>query len=467
MPRSCPVLRPAGGAPRRTLALAVCGIAALILASCGGDDAESASAQRPLSATAERIREDGFATLSSRIAVEFDGELHLALDGRELIEAVSLRSAAGPGPFRPANILVRSVAVSKADGRTLIVETPDLVGNGAELRIRREALAKGGEGSVAVRVTADLSPTEVPFASLPLVPTNPDLFSTGATAVVTPSDRDNAAMRKALAEHLDVRGSAGETSTRALKAYDETPASVTSPKLAAALAALVGTFAEDALADLFTSSNCTGQPVARIAFETPPGSPALAARVTYTDSGARIISVNPAFEGEAFQLLAPILAHESIHCDRADSLTEEVAATAFDAFLFMHFLAAEPELAASSSRLARNYAIDALALLNSGLVVPETVGVLPSPGDFPVLQGSDAPYRSFAQYVVAAYNEITDVGSPTEPLAVAYAGALAGIVGAQPQDPFDLEYLDALLGLTLPLEVRDVAVDALGLAFTP
>jgi hypothetical protein len=191
------------------------------------------------------------------------------------------------------------------------------------------------------------------------------------------------------------------------------------------------------------------------------------ARVTHTDTGARIISLNPRLEGEVFQLLAPILAHEAIHCDEEDSLAEEVVATAFDAFLYLHYVAAEPSLAQEPTQLAHNYNSDALAMLNSGSVVPETVGILASPGNFTVLQGSDAPYRSFAEYVVAAYGDLPAPVSPSEELALAYAANLAAIHDAEPRDPFDLDYLDALLGLTLPVPAMASATGALGLDFIP
>jgi len=460
---------PALPASRLVRFSSVCAIAAsAIIAACGGDEGEpSTSAPRPLSAVAERIRDDGLATLQSRVLVEFPEKVTLALDGAELIEAVSIQTV-GSGQFRPDDVLVRSVTVSRADATQMIIETSELVSDGAELRIHRSALAAGAEGSVAIKVDADLSPFEVPYASLPLIPSDPTLFTGGSRAPLLTTDRDRETMRSQLAEHLDERGSDADVRGRALAAFDAMPADiVTSPKLAASLASLVGTFAEPALNNLFSADNCTGQPVARVAFEPPPDAPALVARVTFTDSGARVISVNPDLEGEVFQLLAPVLAHEAIHCDLEDSLAEEIAATAFDAFLYLHFLAAEPWLATEPTVLARNYNNDALAMINSGSALPESVGLFESPGAFPVLQGSDATYGSFAEYVVAAYAEVDTVLSPTEDLAIAYTANLAAIHDAQPQDPFNLDYLDLLLGLTIPLPVFYAAIDALALEFEP
>lgn len=461
------VPHPAFHAPTLARLATVCAIAtATFIAACGGDS-EPADVARPLTATAERIREDGLATLESRITVEFPEVVTLALDGAALIEAVTVRSV-GSGEFRPEDILVRSVTVSREDPQILLIETSALVGAGAELRIHRSALASGGEGSVSIKVTADLSPFDVPYASFPLVPADPTLFTGGSRAPLLTTDRDRETMREQLEDHLTARGSDDDVSARALAAFDAMPPEVvTSPKLAAALSALVGTFAEPALDNLLTDQNCTGEPVARIAFEPPPDAPDLVARVTFTDTGARVISVNPDLEGEVFQLLVPVLAHEALHCDEEDSLVEEIAATGFDAFLYLHLLAAEPWLAIEPTTLGRNYNSDALAMINSGSALPESVGLFESPGGFTVLQGSDALFLSFAEYVAAAYAQITEVYSPTEGLAVAYAANLAAIHGTEPLDPFNLDYLDLLLGLTIPTPVFYAAIDALLLEFNP
>ena len=198
-------------------------------------------------------------------------------------------------------------------------------------------------------------------------------------AGTTDADRDATVQREALEFHLNQRQVDPQTYLDALAIYDAMPVDiVTSPKLRAALAALTGTFAEPALESLLTGENCTGLPAARIAFETPPGGPELIARVTYLGTGARVISVNPFAEGERIEHLMPILAHEAVHCDGLDGRAEELAATAFDGLLYLNLVAAEPELARTKTRVARELNIDAVALINSGGLLPESIGVCPS-----------------------------------------------------------------------------------------
>lgn len=159
----------------------------------------------------------------------------------------------------------------------------------------------------------------------------------------------------------------------------------------------------------------------------------------------------------------PILAHEAIHCDAEDSRSEEVAATAFDAFLYLQLAAAIPEIVNAGTRLSRELNVDAIALINSGRRLPESVGILPSPGVPRVLPDSTVPYASFAELVAAAYPGIDQPQSVSEPLAEAYVGRLATLAGMQPGQPFNVRYLDELLGRALDLPALGKAIDAFGL----
>ena len=51
-------------------------------------------------------------------------------------------------------------------------------------------------------------------------------------------------------------------------------------------------------------------------------------------------------------------------------------ASAIDVYLYIHLLISQPELVRDPSPLARNFNIEALAMLNSGRAVPESLGIL-------------------------------------------------------------------------------------------
>jgi hypothetical protein len=212
-----------------------------------------------------------------------------------------------------------------------------------------------------------------------------------------------------------------------------------------------------------TDANCTGQAAALIAFQEPPDAPGLLARVTYDDAGRRIVSINPSVAGERIEHLMPLLAHEAIHCDREDGLVEEIAATAFDSFLYLQLLAVQPELAIAGTPLCQNMNIDAIALINSGRRLPESIGVLQSAGVRQAFPGTDSEAVAFADYVAAAYSTIDEVESPPEALAEAYAAILAGAYGMAPGSAFDLAYLDELLGRAMDIRVLAAVIGALRL----
>jgi hypothetical protein len=297
-----------------------------------------------------------------------------------------------------------------------------------------------------------------------MAPANTALVQAAQPAEVHDSDREPAAVREALVASLQARGVDESTRSRTLDRYDSLSAAIApSPKIRAALAALTGTFAEPAIDAIFTEKNCTGKPAARVVFQPPPDFPDLIARVTFTRAGQRVISINPLVEGERIEHLMPILAHEAIHCDDQDGLPEEIAATAFDGFLYLQLVAADPSLAAAGTVLSKELNIDAISLLNSGRRLPESVGVLPSAGVTRVLPESNIRYASFAELVAAAYPGLENNQSQQEPLAQAYVANLLQASGMPAGNAFNLRYLDELLGRAATPAMLSAAIQAFAL----
>lgn len=446
------------------LVLFLAALLLLILTGCGGGGSNAGEVSRPVSAEAERQRDsDGAATLRSTVLVQFPKSLALDLQAEALRDAVRIRTSGE----RPRDLAVESVAVSREDATVLVIETSELVPDNSEFRIGRSAFVRDAAGSVSTRIAGDLTRCAAELASYALGPAEGSVdafFADSESPRVTLDDRTTDRMREALQAHLEARGSAPDTAARALETFDGmSDAIVQSPKLRAALSALTGTFAEPAIVALTTADNCTGRAAERIAFEVPPDFSGLLARVTNTEAGTRVVSIHPILEGEPFQLLMPLLMHEAIHCDGVSGVDEETAATALDSYLYLMLIAAEPWLAQEGTTLARNFNVDALALLNSGRILPESVGVLQSPGGHSIFPGTELDYTSFAEYLAAAYDESGPGPSPEEPLAQRYVANLAEPEGLPVSNAFNLEYLDGLLGATLPLEVLSAAMEALGL----
>lgn len=416
-------------------------VAATVVGCSSGSD--SAPMPKISAVVAERDVVDGKAKLTSTLRLTFDREWKLADTNLPFASLFELTVPLADGKSK--RVLVRTAERSETNTRLVTLTVNDLVPEGSTLTVQRKAFDRKATGALSAEVESELDPALVVLASRALVITNESFFADPETPPVTEADRDPAVQRVALERHLRARPGSGPSVGEALSLYDSISTDVVpSPKLRAAIAALTGTFAEPAINSLLTGDNCTDRPALRIVFQVPPGYPDLVARVTFS-RGARVVSVNPFAEGERFEHLMPILAHEAIHCDDQAGIVEEIAATAFDGFLYLQLLAIAPELASVQTRVARELNIDAVALINSGQRYPESIGVLQSPGVRTILPLTNSTAGSFAELVAYAYRTVPATPSPAESVALAYATILAEAVEMDVEDPFDLVYLDELL----------------------
>jgi hypothetical protein len=405
---------------------------------------------------------DGEARLSTTVEVRFDRPFELAESDLPLSShfefAVPVDDGSGP----------RRVFVQVADppaqgSRSLTVHVDALLPVGTTISVTRTLFRAREEGMITADVESDLDPVQALLAQQPLTFAD-DAFLEGSNVPAPgPEDGDVEAMRAHLAADLEVRQVPEDVRARTLQAYDAIPAEVVpAPRARAALAALTGTFAEPAIANLTTDDNCTGQPAALVTFQPPPDGPNLLARVSFDERGRRVLSLNPILAGEPIVRLMSIIAHEAIHCDPDSSLREEVAATAFDSLLYLLLVATYPESSAGGTALSRDLNVDALALINSGRRLPESIGILPSYGITQVLPGTNDQSGSFAEFIARAYAGLPEA-SPPERLADLYAAALASSAGAEAGPAFDLVYLDELLGRYVDLPLLVAAIAALNL----
>ncbi|MCK9517417.1 MAG: hypothetical protein M0R74_00095 [Dehalococcoidia bacterium] len=432
-----------GGVMRVLLAMAVALLAVALSAACSESDPPPMPSVRE--ARAERDVVDGEAQLTTTVTVAFDRVFELA-ESRVPLASKFEFAVPGSGPGGDQRVLVREAEVQPGNGRVIVLRVDALIPAESELKVSRSAFRRNEPGELVKPVTSDLAAEITPLAAMAFAVTREGVLGEAAESPPpSEADRDPAVQREALAAHLDLRGMPPDATRRALARYDTIPPElVPSPKLRAALAGLTGTFAEPAIDDLLTAANCTEAPVSRIVFEAPPDEPDLFARVTFEDTGARVVSIAPALESEPFERLIPVLAHEAVHCDREDGKFEEVAATAFDTFLWIQLLSVDPSLAEGRTQLARELNIDAVAMFNSGRRFPEALGLLPSVGVVQALPLTSAEHRSFADLVAAAYGSLGN-NSPDEPLARQYVQLLAQATGHPEGSPFNLIYLDELL----------------------
>jgi len=433
-----------------------------LLVGCG--EPERGTVPQIASARAERVVEDGAATLKSTITVNFDRPFQLAPSRLALSSQFELEVPQSGSPSELRRVLVRKATLAGASNRQVILEVDALIPQGSVVKVAKKAFRVNEPGELRAEVESALTPEFTVLASTTLAPTRVELFADPKNPPATAADRDPAGIRRLLEDYLALRGASTDLQEQVLRAFESLPVEIVShPKIRAALAALTGTFGEPVLDSLFTANNCTEQPAATIAFQPPPGGQGLVAQVTRSADGRRVVSISPDLEGERFEHLMPLLVHETIHCDERSGIFEEVAATAFDTFFYLHLLAIDPSLVEAGTRLARDFNLDTIALINSGRRVPESVGILRSVGVNNALPGSSSEARSFGDLVAKAYERVGYDDSPAEPLAVEYVEILADQAGMQPGNPFDIPYLDELLGRALDPRVLAAAIIALDL----
>ncbi len=435
-------------------------VAMALATACGGG-----STPKPIpevaKAKATRDVVNNAPGVTSTIRVAFDQAFELA---KTNVPLASLFEIEAPDPYTAQStkkrILVQTAEIDKDSPRTILLHIKELIPTGSTLKVAKKGFRKGEPGDLTADIESDLSPAETLLASKALSITDTRLIDGSRVRAPGDADRDPAAMRAALIAHLRIRGATDATRQRALDRFDAMPADIVpSAKARAALAALTGTYAEGAIDSLLTANNCTGKPAALIAFQPPPDAPELFARVTFTRDGRRIVSLNPSIEGDRIDHIAPILAHEAIHCDASSGKFEEIAATAMDTFLYITFATANPEIIDDGTPLTKDQNVDAVAMINSGRAVPESIGILPSPGVRRAVPGTTSQVQSFADLVAAAYSGLANE-TPAEPLAQAYVTVLARAAGMQTGQAFNLLYLDELLARSLTTQAIIAAIGA-------
>lgn len=446
----------------RTSVLAGLGalMAATLFGACSSGSEETAPPKFS-SVLAERDVLDGKAQLSSTLKVTFDRDWELAETNLPFASLFELSVPKADGST--GRVLIRTADRSATNTRLVTLTVGALIPNDSTLSLQQRAFDRKGTGTIEAKVQSELDASLVLLASEAMVVTRQSFFDAPSIASIKEADRDTAAMRAALQAHLAARQENNEATAKTLELYDSmSPTIVPSPKLRATLAALTGTFAEPAIRSLLTSDNCTGKPAVLVAFQVPPGNPDLLAQVSFSRAG-RTVSVNPFAEGERLEHLMPILAHEAIHCDDQDGIYEEIAATAFDGYLYLQLVSVFPDLAAANTKVARELNIDAVAMVNSGQRYPESIGILQSVGVELALPMTNSEARSFADIVAIAYQQLGTT-SPTETVAQQYVEIIAGASGQEPGDPFDLRHLDELLSQAVDGGVLADAITAFQLA---
>lgn len=440
---------------------------ALLCAGSLSSACSSAPADGPLpaiaSASATREVTDGAARLTTVVDVRLDRTFAYAPRTLPLASLIEFAVPVPGGGER--RVLVDRAEPAPDDPLVIRVTVKALIPAGAEVRLARKIFHRNEAGDIRALVESDLTALLAVLAAGPLIPADASLLAPGTAAEPRPEDRDPAAQRSALDASLQRRGVTPEVRTRALADYDSMPADVVpAPKLRAAIAAFSGTWAEPMVAAVLSGGGCSRRPIASVRYQPPPEGGVAFSRVTGVTGGKRAILLHPALEAERFELSMPFLIKEAIRCDRLSGRFEDIGVAAFQTYFYLGLLATSPDLAHSTSTATRDLNLAAIAMVNSGRRLPESVGVLQSEGVAQVLPGSTSPHSSFAALIAAGVPPQGNAESPDEELAQSFVAALAAAAEMPPGSAFNLRYLDELLSRAIDPPAYLAALKALTLA---
>jgi hypothetical protein len=203
----------------------------------------------------------------------------------------------------------------------------------------------------------------------PFPPTDVSLFTPVAYSEAPPmvpaaqNPSGETAMRNKLKALLERRFGVGSTQvSEGLATYDSTSTKsiVSSPRLRATLVSLKGTVGEPAINGALDGT------YGKIYFGTPPCPCDPVEQVILPKGSTKLeIVFNKKYQYEDFRILAPDMAHTTLHRDLLGGKKEGAVIASIQSLIYGQFLLETPTLATSGTALARDANTELLARINS------------------------------------------------------------------------------------------------------
>ena len=350
--------------------------------------------------------------------------------------------------LKALDIPILSVALDPLNFRQLSLTTGVLVPQGASLYLGAGALAENNQPlpALAALLPQGISTEAFTLANRPFVPTDLNLFTPdafpsldfGPLAPVVPVDE--VALQQQLGTFLDKRVNLGLiTATQkadALNLYaaDSTKAIIPDATLRAALLSLTGTVGDGAINAVLTSNNRSGRPLSSVSFDSTIVTGGVASA---NADGTVRIRINSGLQGEAFEELGSLLAHEALHeapfiVDGVlnNGLQQEVINVSVQTVVTAQLRLLEPSSADQNTPWTRSSNDLLLALLNSGNRAFPSIGLTSAP--------------SVQTSATLVPSSVFVGGVPAQSL-IDYAGRTYAFLGLPPKDTLGNAYLDSAL----------------------
>lgn len=343
---------------------------------------------------AKRVDGSGNALNSNRITIAFTNTVRL--DNASLIRSFGYANdLLNPGQQRKVTVGM-TIERDPVDGRVLTIITDRLIRKGSRLFIYDGALSdtKGNtvvyDGSASNKtITFDRGQNKPRFtlANRNWAPTDlsyftKDTYSSAPNPTTASTEPNSTTVRNNLDAFLSSKVSQGlitaDQKTTALGIFDNTDNAVYVPSanLRAAIAALVGTVGEPAIASYLGKTNTTGNRYTSITFDATISASAPISETKLSAGGRLSLKLRPTYAGEDFRALSAVLAHESVHQDLPgtqngdgtppNSQDEEVIANTVQAVVYIQHALASGGFVANGTALVNKINEQVLALLNSG-----------------------------------------------------------------------------------------------------
>lgn len=380
---------------------------------------------------------------SSRVTVRFSEGIDLAdpLKFRMFGYAINPASASGTAQQKITINLLNMREGS--DGNKIVFETDRRVRKGAQFIIYDGAITNTSDGQSigeqSARLPKGLNKERYTLACRVWTPTNLNFFNqqqfaNAPATTPTPNQPSGTTVLNDLTDFLDAKIAAGQINATqkqaALDRYNDptTQSIIPSANLRAAMVSLVGTAGEGAILSMLTAANASGSPFTVIDFSTEVSQSAPIAETKGNPATGRLRTLfKTQFQGEPFQVLSVILAHEALHQDAVsgsttslpDSQNEEIFANTVETMIWAQQLLADPTLASRGTQLVTLENGQLLAMLNSGTALFPRVGLYDAPllGAQNVFNGgvavSGGPYSSFENFIRRTYADRNIGGGDT------------------------------------------------------
>lgn len=358
---------------------------------------------------AKRVDGNGNALNSNRITIAFTSTVRLQ-DANLIRSFGYANDLLNPGQQRKVTVGM-TIERDPVDGRVLTIITDRLVRKGSRIFIYDGALTdtKGNtvvyDGSAANKtITFAVGQNKPRFtlAQRNWAPTDlsyftKDTYSSAPNPTTASTEPSSGTVRNNLDSFLSTKVSQGlitaDQRLTALAIFDDannTPY-VPSPNLRAAIAALVGTVGEPAIASYLGKSNTTGNRYTSITFDPTISASAPISETKLSTTSQRLsLKIRPTYAGEDFRALSAILAHESLHQDLPgsqngdgtppNSQDEEIIANTVQGVVYIQHALASGGFVANGTALVNKINEQVMALLNSGQQLFPYGGIFKAPG---------------------------------------------------------------------------------------